>query len=224
MSIEIKKLGCYCIYKLLKELQMIKQFASIITSFLLKENIIGQDDLEIYQFGTERILKNLIVIFLVSIIATAFNVWIATIFMFAGFIILRKIAGGYHAKTLIRCNLLTFSLYAFNMVLIYTVKDSITSQGFALLCFTTILLIFIFAPVDHKNLVFSNKRMIKAKKNSRISVVILVIVSSWLVLKLDEVNIIPLSTMMGAFTASLSILVGNIKRRREKNEETAIYT
>lgn len=80
---------------------------------------------------------------------------------------------------------------------------------------TITLFIFLFAPVDYKNFVFSNKRTIKAKKVVRIIVLTLVIISSSFVYIEGKINLLSLSAMMGAFTASFSIFIGSIKRRGE---------
>ena len=197
---------------------MVKQFAGIITSFLLNENIIEQNDKEIYKFGTEQILKYFIVLVVLSILATIFKLWLVTIFISIGFIPLRLIAGGYHAKTLLRCNLLTFSVYAINMLIINFVINVMTYQIFIIICLLSVLLIFLFAPVDHKNMVFSAERMLKARKNSRVFIMTLVLFLMSLVYISGDIDIVPISMIMGAFTASISIFIGNLKRRRERDE------
>jgi len=194
---------------------MIKQFAGTITSFLLNENIIENEEQEIYQFGTERILKNLITIFLIGIIVTIFEAWVESLFIAIGFMPLRRSAGGYHAETLLQCNILTYLIFVLNIIIIRAVIDNISIQVYMLICFITILFIFQFAPVDHKNFVFSNKRTMRAKKVARIIVLILVTTSSSFVYIQGKINLLSLSAMMGAFTASFSIFIGSIKRKGE---------
>lgn len=203
---------------------MIKQCSSNITSFLLKENIIVEDNKEIYQFGTERIIKNLIVICVIGLIATIFDLWIETIFNLLGFIVLRKYAGGYHSETLLRCNILTFLIYGSNMILINYFIGKLSYLHFTIICIISISLIFLFAPVDHKNLVLSTEMIRNAKIKSRISITIMIIVTSFIIYLSNEINLVSLSTMMGALTASISIFIGRLKRRREKNERDKFNT
>ena len=86
---------------------MIKQLSNSITSFLVQENIIEYSEAEIYSYGTEQIIINLSVFIIIGLGATMFGVWPSTIFFFTGFMPLRLVAGGYHAKTPQKCNILS---------------------------------------------------------------------------------------------------------------------
>jgi len=97
---------------------MIKQFANMITYFLIQEEIIRGDDAEIYRYGTEQILINLMTFSVIGVFATIAEMWIETLFFFVGLIPIRMVAGGYHATTPRRCNALTFLVYDVNMIFI----------------------------------------------------------------------------------------------------------
>lgn len=197
-----------------------KQFANAITSFLLDEKIIEIDELEIYRYGTEQILINFMVFVSISIVAAIYNLWIATISMFVGFMPIRMIAGGYHANTIRKCNILTFSVYISNMFAIQKLRDEITYPQFGMLCLITVILIFLFAPVDHRNREIRKEKKEHVKRYSKVIATVLATFSIIMVAVSNEIDIIPLGTMMGAFTASVSLFIGSIKRRRERNEET----
>ena len=62
---------------------MMRQFASTITSFLIQENIIPEDDAEIYRYGTEQIFINLATFSVIGILAEMTGIWIETVFFFA---------------------------------------------------------------------------------------------------------------------------------------------
>lgn len=49
---------------------MIKQFADVVTFFLVQDSIITEDDWDIYQYGTEQILINLVALVFVGVIAS----------------------------------------------------------------------------------------------------------------------------------------------------------
>jgi accessory gene regulator B len=202
---------------------MMRQFAKAITSFLIQENIIPKDEVEIYRYGTEQILINLMTFVVIGILATITGTWIETIFFFAGLIPIRMIAGGYHSKTSQRCNVLTFFVYAVNMILISLMKSHITHPLMYTINMILLVTIFRFAPVDHKNRVLNGLELSKAKKSSRITGVVIVgfcIVSS---VMFGLSNIISISTMMGAFTASVSLFIGSIVRGGEKNEKSKFF-
>lgn len=201
---------------------MIKQFASNITSFLLSEDIILADDREVYEFGTEQILVHLAIGIAISAIATIFKILTSSIFFLLGFIALRMTGGGYHADTRFRCNILTLSVYMISMSIIQFVRLFITKPLAIGLCLITICLIFLFAPVDHKNMIFSKFEVKRARRKSIIVAITISVCSLVSILKIGEVTLIPLSLIFGAFVASLSIFIGNIKRRKEKHEENEI--
>lgn len=203
---------------------MIKQFASTITSFLLNENIIEHEDQEIYQFGTERMIKDVIIIVLIGTLATICHAWVETIFITVGFLPLRRVVSGYHAETLLRCNVLTVIIYLVNLVIIRMVRDYLSIYSFTVLCMVTVLLIFKYAPLDHRNFVFTRERTEKAKKAGKLIVLLIVIISSGYNYIEGMVEPISRSVVMGSFSASVSVFIGSMKRRREKDEEISIST
>jgi len=197
---------------------MMRQFASTITSFLIQENIIPEDDAEIYRYGTEQIFINLATFSVIGILAEMTGIWIETVFFFAGLIPIRMIAGGYHSKTPQRCNVLTFFVYVVNMILISLMKSHITYPLMYTINMIIIVIIFSVAPVDHKNRELDEIELSTAKKSSRITGTIIVgfCVVSFVLFGLS--NIISISTMMGAVTASISLFIGSLVRGGEKNE------
>lgn len=70
---------------------------------LIKWNIIDSEDEEIYRFGLEGILLKLIHYFSYFLIALLLHEWMRFLIFFSAFLLLRKNAGGYHAKTKSGC-------------------------------------------------------------------------------------------------------------------------
>ncbi len=201
---------------------MVRQFADTITSFLIQENIIHDDDADIYRYGTEQILINFMTFVIIGFLATMIDTWIETVFFFIGMIPIRMIAGGYHAKTPQRCNILTFSGYVVSMILINLIESHMTYPLIYTIYAIILLSIFRFAPVDHKNRELNVMELSKAKKSSRITGLILVGFCIVLSMLFGTSSIISLSTMMGALTASVSLFIGSMVRGGEKDEETEI--
>ncbi len=180
----------------------------------MQKNIISIEDQEIYRYGTEQILINLTTFTVLAIIATSIKGWHETIFFLIGIVPIRVVAGGYHANTPEKCNVLTILVYLFNMLIIHFIKKY---MSFVLVIFflsIMIVSVFIFAPVDHKNKVLTQDEGIKAKKNSRIISIILAIACLAIAVVYEPKNNILISTMMGAMTASVSLIIGNYRRVR----------
>lgn len=82
-------------------------------------------------------------------------------------------------------------------------------------------MVFSYAPVDHKNRVLEAEDYIQAKRYSRYIVLILVGICIGMAWIFENNLIIPLSIIMGALTASISLVLGHNIRKGEKNEKFA---
>ncbi|WP_341876820.1 accessory gene regulator B family protein [Defluviitalea saccharophila] len=202
---------------------MIKQFAGIITSFLVHENIIRDDDYEIYQYGTEQILINLTMLLVIIIIATIVNMWAETIFFLVSMLPIRAVAGGFHASTPLKCNVLTVSVYILNIIFINFFKNHMTIYILLALLSFVMFSIFRYAPVDHKNKVLHQDEFIIVKKKSRILGMLIIGTCTGVAFAISPTNVFVISTMMGALTASVSLFIGSIIRGGEKYENSG-YT
>lgn len=197
---------------------MTKQIVNTITSFFIQENIVNVNDVEIYQYGIEQILMNLRIFIVIGIVATIGNMWIETIFIFLGMIPIRMVAGGYHAKTPTRCSFLTGLVYGFNVLIIFFLKEDISNQGIYTLWVIVLLLIFVFAPIDHKNMRLNKQETNFAKRNSYLIGTALAGLSISMLMLLGSENKFSFSILMGTLTASVSLCIGSIVRRSENEK------
>jgi accessory gene regulator B len=201
---------------------MVKQLAGSITSFLIRENIIRDEDAEIYQYGTEQIMINLITFVAIGTVATIIGGWIETIFILVGMVPIRATAGGFHASTQLRCNILTLTVYILNVIVIELIRGYMSKTIVIILCGIILLSLFELAPVDHKNRELKNQDYLNAKRSSRM----IGIIQSGFCIGVSMLgrpnNVIVISTMMGALTASISLIIGSVKRGGERNEKTEI--
>lgn len=77
--------------------------ADMLLAQMIKFNIIEKEEEEIYRFGLESLLLKLIHYSTYLFIAVFFREVIPFLFFFVAFLLLRKNAGGYHAKTKWAC-------------------------------------------------------------------------------------------------------------------------
>lgn len=130
-----------------------EKFSSKLIEFFVSNDLIKNEDKEIYKYAVNIILSSLIHIATVMIIGLCFNLFIESLVFYFSFIAIRKFAGGYHAKTPVRCYLFSF---ASNIIILCLVKwlSSINTLFififiiFELLCVVLILLI---SPLDTEN-------------------------------------------------------------------------
>jgi accessory gene regulator B len=92
---------------------MFTKTAVKITDKMVKLNVISPDDREVYLFGTQQGLAYLLNIATLVVVGLLFGVfWHMLVFTLA-FVPLRSFAGGYHARTPLRCYLASAAAAAF---------------------------------------------------------------------------------------------------------------
>lgn len=116
----------------------------------LEENeIIKHDDRELYVYGLDQgfsIILNIITTLLIGLI---FNTFFQLVVFMAAYIPLRSFAGGYHAKTPLRCYIFSIIMLVFvswgmkNLVF----RDVVNYVVLAISAF----IIFVLSPVEDKN-------------------------------------------------------------------------
>lgn len=128
---------------------MIKLISDKFACFLCKDE--GQkNNFDLYEYAVYIILSSAFHIITVIALGLCFNLLVESLVFYFSFIAIRKFAGGYHAKTPVRCYLFSF---ASNIIILCLVKwlSSINTLFifiFELLCVVLILLI---SPLDTEN-------------------------------------------------------------------------
>ena len=116
---------------------------------LVQSNIVNAEDAEIYIYGINQILVSILNVSSALIIGLIFGVFFEIAVFMAAYIPLRTFAGGYHARTPLRC-------YIFSVIMLIVV-----SLGFKYLSLTewvyyavfalSAIAVFVFSPVEDKN-------------------------------------------------------------------------
>lgn len=147
---------------------MLENIAEDITFFLLKNRAIECEDSDIYIYGFQVILSSLMVTGALLILGVLLNKLLLTLIFILVFVLLRTNTGGYHAEKFKSCLSISLIIYLSEILLniIIPINFKIAIGTILLIVGTSI--IYINAPVEHKNnpLSFNEKR--KYRKVSRI--------------------------------------------------------
>lgn len=198
--------------------KMIKQLSNNITSFLLHQDIIQKNKQEIYTYGFEYLISLFISVVGIIIIAFSMGWVLETVGFIIGFFLVRSVSGGYHAKTHLQCQIMSYIVYALNMLILKVLFEHIKSTVLltGILAIVSILLIFIFAPIDHHNKPFSENEYSFYKAKSRklvITLLIIALLGEWGV---KEYRLFFLAIIFGVTTAAMAVI--NIKMfKKESN-------
>lgn len=184
----------------------INEISEKLTNRMLRKNIIGDEEVDIYQYGFEQLILSLLNFITAVIIGVGFKMLWQCILVVFFFMIIRTYSGGYHTKTPKSCYLLT----AFSIILMLSVIKCVhmnTIICMSLLCLSGIIIMFL-SPVEsvNKPLDSIEKREYK-RKTIFIVCTEIVIAVIFLFLNTDVTKCIAVTQG----TVGISIILGYIK-------------
>ena len=117
---------------------------------LIVKGIIKDEDKEIYSYGFRQMLVIILNLFTVLVLGIIFNQLIESILFMITYIPIRVYAGGYHARTHIRCYIFSFIML---LVVLYILKIQLISALLTVLILTLIssFTIILLAPIEDEN-------------------------------------------------------------------------
>lgn len=129
---------------------MIPRISRVIADFFVQENVIEEEEAEVYQYGLELCVSSLISVLLTLIISLCFGMIVESLIFYIVFCVTRLFSGGYHADSYFMCKVVFAA--SLIMVLIFNIFTQRVSVyfwlGFWLFYFLTIAFL---APVDNPN-------------------------------------------------------------------------
>ena len=188
---------------------MISRISSKIAFFFVSNRIIEKDKEEIYSYGLELLISQMISILSVLLIGALIGHFVDVLVFLIVFIPLRTYAGGYHAESHIRC---LIALVA-NVAVVIIINTLIAAQHIFALCLALFIpsLIFLLAiaPAEHIN---KPLEPYERKRNKRISVAIFCMeeILSVMCFMLFEKTVVGTTISLGMYSAVASMAVAYI--------------
>jgi accessory gene regulator B len=196
---------------------MITQRSQKVSLFFVANKVIEQEDEQYYRYGLEVLISTSLSIISVIIISIIANRFFETLLYLAGFIPLRTAAGGYHAKTHLRCYLiLIVSHLIFLSIIFFLPVAAVMYLAYAAIGLAAVL-IFVLAPIDDPNRPFTGDEHLKFKKRSRLALLVYVVAAvavSFLSVQLS------LCIGLGMLTVGLALLASAIKNKIIRSTES----
>lgn len=116
---------------------------------LVCSGVVKGEDTEIYIYGINQIFVSVLNVFSALFTGWIFGVLLEIVVFMVAYIPLRTFAGGYHAKTPLRCYI--FSVIMLIFVSIGMKHISIADWVYYVLLVATALIVIVFSPVEDKN-------------------------------------------------------------------------
>lgn len=109
---------------------MINNLANRLTEKLLSTGSISEDEQELYIYGFFMLLSSLMYLILACFLGLVFGCIAESLVFFIAFQFIRRYAGGYHAKTEIRCTVasslsMAICIAVINLSKLYTIKNAL---------------------------------------------------------------------------------------------------
>lgn len=189
---------------------MINNLSTRITEKLISSNTVKQEDRDLYIYGIFMLLSQLMFILLTVIFGLVLNCVIESIVFYIAFQFIRRYAGGYHAKTETRCEIMsTLSIFA---CLVVIRLSKLYGFDNVLLCLAIVVAISIavLCPLDTPEKPLSEKEF---KYFRKISWIILFVITVTIVISyFFRFNVLFAPCCMSLILESILIIAGKIKQ------------
>ena len=193
---------------------MKERVSKAVVNWLLKDDEEKQKYYEIYLFGIDQMLGNIINILTAMIIGILFGELLRTIIFVTPFMVIRSYAGGYHASSTLRCYILT----NIAIIVVLSAMKFITFSSTFLGCLSVMnsMVILILAPVDTENKRLDEIECIHYRKKTIIVWSVEVVITIFCAIL--QYKLIAESVIFAQVVLSLSLICGQIHNLHEKGK------
>jgi len=200
-----------------------------ITSFFISSGTISKSDSEVYAYCFEVVLSTALSLSALALIAIFSGTFSETMLFLSGFVPLRMIAGGYHAKSHLRCFMLMITAHISFILLMLNIPDAHRIMIIFIGVSLSTLSVFLCAPSEDINNPLDKEKVVRLKRKSRRVIVGYVAVICLLVVFVPDKRF-AFALSLGILTASTSLMANFVRfkhsqirdikaERREKDEE-----
>ena len=188
-------------------------FCTKIIVFFVSNNIIKNENKEIYKYALNIILSSLIHIATVIILGLYFNLLIESLFFFFSFIVIRKFAGGYHANTQLKCylaSIISTLLILILMKLLLLFDSNIMKFLIEVLGLVCTIIIGVLSPLDTEAKPLCDKEKRLYKKVSILNSSALLILSA--ILMMFESYNLSYSITLAIYLCTFVVVLGKLEK------------
>lgn len=194
---------------------MITALAQIISGYLIKNKIIDNTKLDIYIYGFEIMISNIICFGMGLVIGAVCSEFIECILFLIVFILLRRYCGGYHAETYLKCDI----IFMTNILLVMLMLKFISAYSLFfhfIIAIISIIFIILLAPVENKYKPLTQKEKKRHKILAIITNILIISVSSAMYFIITK---FALTIDISVTTVVLSMGIEVLKKGSVKNEK-----
>ena len=181
-------------------------FINWLVDILVAKEIIAEEDRVVYSFGLTQACIKAVNIVILIISGVILKMWGELLLFLLAYMPLRRYAGGYHAKTVLRCEVLSFALAILSVLTIVNfpierITPVMAVPGTVVLC---------IAPIDNEDKPLDSAEAIIAQKKVRA-----ILIFHWVILIIGSVIKAPIlctSIVVAHILMSVFLLLGYLKK------------
>lgn len=146
------------------------QVASKIVTRMIMANLISENDAEEYNYGVQILLEKIISYFIIFLLALVLNRLLEIILFLVSFSLIRKYSGGIHCKRFETC-LIVSTAVSFSGVALFPLieKTILLYQGGVIM---SMIIVIVIGAINNPYIDWSNCEFRKAKRLSRLTVIL----------------------------------------------------
>lgn len=192
---------------------MIGKLASKTAEKFIKNPDTCYDKIEIYQYGFFVLYSNLIFFLLTIILGAVLNVVLSSMFFYIAFFSIRQYAGGYHAATEMRCEIMSTLSILICIIVIKLSKTYDFQTVLLIISSVSALCIAVFCPLDTPEKPLSEKEFKYFRKISWLilSVISIFVICSYFV-QLREMHVFFVPCCLSLILESILLAAGKLKK------------
>ncbi len=194
---------------------MISKLSTRLTEKLLSNGTISDEDKELYIYGLFMLLSQLMFFIIACIFGLVLSCILESIIFYIAFQFIRKYAGGYHAATETRCEILSsFSILA--CIAVIRLSKTYDFQTILLsISAVSAVCIFVFCPLDTPEKPLTDKEFRYFRKISWI--ILLVISIAVIVSYIFKFQMVLVPCCLSLILESVLLVAGKMKKVSQNN-------
>ncbi|SCH44981.1 MULTISPECIES: accessory gene regulator ArgB-like protein [unclassified Romboutsia] len=143
---------------------MFKSLSYKFADMLSKNDIIEDEDFEIYRYGFETLIYFIVNISVALFIGAIFDRFIHTIIFLTCYCSIRQFTGGYHARNYTECTLTFVVIYTITIFMANNININKYKYLLILFMIFSMYIIYKIAPQEHRNKPLSKEEKEKYKR------------------------------------------------------------
>lgn len=194
---------------------MISKLSNYLTEKLLSNGTISDEDKDLYIYGLFMLISHLMFFIIACIFGLILGCVFESIIFYIAFQFIRRYAGGYHASTETRCEILSSLSILACIVVIKLLKTYDFQTVLLLITILSAVCIFVFCPLDTPEKPLSDKEFKYFRKVSWI--ILFVIIVAIIISYVFKFQMVTVPCCLSLILESILLAAGKIKRVSQKN-------